>query len=53
MYISLERKPSVLEAGASSTWLTVRIELVFERNVFCPSGFSRGRYAHFGPNRLI
>jgi hypothetical protein len=49
MHVPLERKASELEAGASSTLLPVRIQLVFEGNAARPSGFSRGRNDHFGP----
>jgi hypothetical protein len=38
-YESLERKPSELEAGSSSTLFPVRIELLFERNISCNLGF--------------
>jgi hypothetical protein len=31
----------------------MRIELVFERNTACPSGFSMGRNAHFVSNRTF
>jgi hypothetical protein len=48
--VSLERKLSELEAEASSTLLFVRIEFVLKRNATFPSGFSRGRKVHFGPN---
>jgi hypothetical protein len=34
-HVYLERKATELEAGASSSLFTVRIELVFERNTFC------------------
>jgi hypothetical protein len=41
MHISLQRKPSTLEAAASSHCFPLRVELVFERNTFCNVGFSR------------
>jgi hypothetical protein len=34
-HVSLERKPSVLEAGASSTLFAHVIDLGFERNTSC------------------
>jgi hypothetical protein len=48
--VCLERKTSELEAEASSTLLFVSIEFVLKRNAVFPSGFLRGRNAHFGPN---
>jgi hypothetical protein len=42
-YEFLERKPSKLEAGASSILFPVRIELAFERNTSCHLGVSRWR----------
>jgi hypothetical protein len=50
-HVSLERKPSKLEGGASSTLLPVRIVWLLERNAFCESEFSRGRIPHFVQNR--
>jgi hypothetical protein len=35
MYLSKKKKPSVLEAGASSTFFPVRSELAFQRNTSC------------------
>jgi hypothetical protein len=34
-HVSLERKPFVLAAGASTTFYPVRIELFFGRNTSC------------------
>jgi hypothetical protein len=37
IHVSLETKPSVLEAAASRTLFPCEIELVFERNTSCKS----------------
>jgi hypothetical protein len=40
--VYLERKATVLEAGASSTLFTVRIELAFEKTVPANQSFQGG-----------
>ena len=45
-----QRKPIVLEAGASNPLCCVRIALVWERNTSCNLDFSRSRRAHLLPN---
>jgi hypothetical protein len=52
-HLSLQRKPSMLEAAAFSIFFPVRIELVFERNASWKPLFSQWRKAHFVPNRPI
>jgi hypothetical protein len=46
-HVYLDRKPSTVEGGASSTCFSLINELVFERNTACQSLFSRGRKPHF------
>jgi hypothetical protein len=50
IHVSLQRKPSVLESGASSTLFAVRKELVFEINTSCKSIFWRSSKAQVAPN---
>ena len=45
-----QRKPIVLEAGASRTFCCVRLALVWERNTSCNLDFSRSRRAYLLPN---
>jgi hypothetical protein len=52
-HVYLDRKPSTVEGGASRICFSLRIELVFERNTACQSGFSRSRRAHFLPNKSV
>jgi hypothetical protein len=51
--VSLERKPSVLEAGASSNSFPVRIDLVFERSTSSKSDFKRCKSSLFVLNMFI
>jgi hypothetical protein len=53
IHLSLERKPSTLEGGASSTLFNFENLASFERNAVCESGFSRGESAQFVLNSPI
>jgi hypothetical protein len=51
--VFLVRKPSMLEAGGSSTLLPLRIELACERNTGDMKAFSSERIIHFLKNTVL
>jgi hypothetical protein len=52
-HVSLQGKPSMLDAAVLAHCFPVRIEFIFESSAFCKSEFSMWRKAHFLRNMCI